>query len=295
VTAGCAIVLSLIVGCGAASAGHAGSGHGGRSGAGQATASQEFALAASESAKITSLTMVETMTMHGLGLPGAGGGVIPAGSAASGTSGNGSVELHATARMRLKPALLAAIRMKMNLAARSISLDEILTSRAIYLKMPGILPTHAGRPWAKISLASLPNGMNLRKLFQQMQKRNPLTAMGSPSALAKFLVGAKHLRVVGHQTVDGVATTEYAGTLNLRALIAAIPAAAAQRKLVGSAAPAGMPLRVWIDGQHQVRKVAMRMAFRKVSMSFTVNITSINRPVRIVPPPSSQVSVLSHP
>jgi len=56
-----------------------------------------------------------------------------------------------------------------------------------------------------------------------------------------------------------------------------------------------MPLRVWIDGQHQVRKVAMRMAFRNVSMSFTVNITSINRPVRIVPPPSSQVSVLSHP
>src|SRR5262245_15875774 len=112
-TAGCAIVLGLIVGCSAASTGHGGSGHGSnsgagqgsanQSGAGQAAASQEFALAARRSAKITSLTLVETMTMHGLRLPGAAVGVIPGGSADSGTSGNGRVEIHAIAKMRLKP------------------------------------------------------------------------------------------------------------------------------------------------------------------------------------------------
>jgi LppX_LprAFG lipoprotein len=277
------LTLALIAGCGSGSAGQASGGD-----ESKATAGQAVAAAARDSAKITSMTVAETMTMRGLGLPSSGG--LMTGGTGTGALGNGTVKMRANARLRLKPSLLAAMSINMDMAGRSFHFDEIFTSHAIYVKAPGLVPTHAGKPWGKISLAALPGGMNLRKLFNQSQNGNPITAMGSPAALAKFLANAKHLRVVGHETVDGVATTEYAGTLNLRALSAAMPAA--QKKLLGSAPP-NVPFRVWIDGQHHTRKLVMSFAFDKVSMSLAVHITSINEPVRIVAPPASQVSTMS--
>lgn len=299
-TAGCVTTaaLALIGGCGTGSAGHvAGGGHSAGSGhaadighGGQAAASQAIALAARTAAKLTSLTVVETMTMHGIPLP-SGGGLIPGAGAGGGVPASRTLTMRATASMRLRPALLAAIAVNMDIAGRSVILDEILTSRAIYLKMPGILPTRAGKPWAKISLASLPNGMSLRKLFAQTQNGNPLTAMGNPQALAKFLATAKHLQVVRDQSVDGVATTEYSGVIDLRSLATAMPTA--ERPFLGSLGPAR--IRFWIDHQHQMRKMVMQLAFGKASIALTANVTSINKPVRIVPPPASQVSAISHP
>src|SRR5258708_22456119 len=244
VSAGCVTTaaLALIGGCGTGSAGHAsggghsegrgqsaGSGHSAGRGhaanngdGGQAAASQAIALAARTAAKLRSLTVVETMTMHGIPVP-SGGGLIP--GAGGGLPASGTLTMHATASVRLRPALRAAIAVKMDIAGRSVDVDEILTSRAIYLKMPGILPTRAGKPWAKISLASLPNGTSLRKLFARTQTGNPLTAMGNPTALAKFLAAARHVRVVRDQSVDGVVTTKYSGVIDLRSFATAMPSA----------------------------------------------------------------------
>ena len=130
-----------------------------------------------------------------------------------------------------------------------------------------------------------------------MQSGNPLTAMGSPALLAKFLATAKHLRVVGDQSVDGVPVTEYSGTVSLPSLMAAMPAA--ERRLMGTAPASlhlsGVPFKVWIDRQHHTRKMVMRFAFGKISMAVTVHVTSINQAVRISAPPASQVSALSSP
>ena len=199
--------------------------------------------------------------------------------------------MHATASMRLKPTLLAAIAANIDIAGKTVTIDEILTSRAIYLKMPGIMPTRAGKPWAKISLASLPNGMSLRKIFAQAQNRNPLTAMGNPRALAKFLAAAKHVRVVRDQGVDGMPTTEYSAIIDMRSLAKAM--SADEREFLRALRP--MHIMIWIDHQHQMRKVVMRFAFGKASATLTARVTSINRPVRIAPPPADQVSAISHP
>jgi hypothetical protein len=297
VAAGCVASAALVLaGCStthqshpSGGQGHAtGQGHSG--GQGQAAAGRAIALAAKSAAKLTSLTIVETMTMHGIPLP-SGGGLSPGAGAGGGTPTSGSMTMHANASVRLKPALLAAIAMNMNLAGKSVVFDEILTSRAIYLKIPAMLPTPAGKPWAKISLASLPNGTSLRKLFEQTQNGNPLTAMGNPAGLARFLAAAKQLRVIRDQSVDGVATTEYSGVIDLRSLAPSMPAAG--QHMLGSLGPA--TIRFWIDHQHQMRKMSMRFGFGKASIAMVANVTSINKPVRIVPPPASQVSVISHP
>lgn len=245
------------------------------------------------------MTMTATMTMRGLPAMAAGGGIISR-AGQSGASGglppSGTVKLTMAGKMRLRPSLLFAMSIGMGgIGGRSVRLSEVLTPHGLYFKMPGILPTRPGKPWAKISLAALPNGMNLSKLLRQTQNGNPLTAMGSPAALAKLLAAAKHLRVVRGQIVDGVATTEYSGTLSPRSLMSVLPAA--ERKLLGSApvVRVGIPFKVWIDGQHHTRKVVMRLSMGKASMAMKMNITSINKPVRIVPPPASEVSAMSIP
>src|SRR5258708_19154230 len=233
--------LTLLGGCAAAHQGqHAG-------GQRHITAGQAVALAAKRAAKLTSLTVSETMTMHGIPLP-SGGGLIPGAGTGGGGSASRSFTMHAIASMRLKPALLAAIAVKMDLGGRSVVLGEIFTGKAIYLKMPGILPTRAGKPWAKISLASLPNGTSLRKLFARTQTGNPLTAMGNPTAMAKFLAAARHVRVVRDQSVDGVVTTKYSGVIDLRSFATAMPAA--DRQFFAALGPAD--IKFWIDHQHQM-------------------------------------------
>jgi hypothetical protein len=312
-----AAAVVMIGGCGAAP--HAAPSHGTRPqgkadlgiggtisqhASGNLAATRALALASSSARRVTSLTMTETMIMRGLPLS-AGGGLMP-GASPSGAAaplGGGRIRMTLVAKMRLKPSLLAAMSISMSglnmraLGDRSLRIDEVLTARAIYLKMPGLLPTPAGRPWAKISLASLPDGMDLRKLFSQMQSGNPVTAMDSPALLAKFLATAKHLRVIGDQSLDGVPVTEYSGTVSLHSLMTAMPAA--ERRLLGSAPASlhlsGLPFKVWIDRQHHTRKMVMRFAFGKVSMAVTVHVTSINKAVRISAPPASQVSALSSP
>lgn len=293
--AGCAAAAALaLAGCSTAPASHhsggqnqSGGAQGQAGGQGPATADKAVALAAKSAAKLRSLTVVETMTVHGI----PNGGLVPGAGAGTGTDAGRSLTMHLNASMRLKPTILAAIAMHMKFGGRSVVLNEIITSRAMYLKFPGILPTRMGRPWAKISLASLPNHASLQKLFAQTQQSNPLTAMGNPAGLAKFLAAAKHVRIVRNQTVDGVAATEYSGVIDLRALAPSMPASAAP--MLGSLGPA--TVKFWIDRQHQMRKMDMRLAFGKISIVMAAHVTSINQPVQIVPPPASEVTSIKHP
>jgi hypothetical protein len=48
---------------------------------------------------------------------------------------------------------------------------------------------------------------------------------------------------------------------------------------------------VWIDGQHQVRRIVEVEQVNGASVDTTMNVTAINQPVHISPPPASQVAV----
>jgi len=251
-------------------------------GTGSAGATQAVAAASRTTTLLSSFALTESVSLHGL--PAA------AGLGATGAPAGGAARLAMHEQMRLRPSLLAAVSMHMAIGGHALAIDEIMTSRALYLRAPGLLP-NGGKPWTKVSLASLPNGMTLRKLFTQAQSSAPFSQLGSPQALAKLLKVAQHVRVVGHDAVDGAPVTEYSGVISLRHMIALMPAA--DRKLLGSA-PAGLraagPFRVWIDARHYLRRIELRLRFGKVSMQARVDVTAINQPVSIVPPPASQVS-----
>jgi len=242
------------------------------------TAKQALALASRKASKVSSLTLKESAILHGL-------------PATAGIGSSGALKLIMDERLRLKPSVAAQLTMHINAAGKALALQEILTSRALYLQAPGIAPASPGKPWVKVSLASLPNGMNLRRLFSQTQGNGPFSQLGSPQSLAKLLGAAKNVRVVRNLVVNGVSTTEYSGVISFRNILALMPAA--DRKAFGTL-PSGFrfggPFRVWIDGQHFMRRIELRFSFKKVSIAVRVDVTSVNQPVTIVPPPASQVS-----
>src|SRR5215470_1025909 len=98
VVAGGAAAALAIAGCGATAASHhsGGQNHAGgvlgqASGQGQLTADKAVALAAKSAAKVSSLTVVETMTVHGI--PMAAGGLVSGAGSGTGTDAGRSLTM----------------------------------------------------------------------------------------------------------------------------------------------------------------------------------------------------------
>jgi hypothetical protein len=85
-----------------------------------------------------------------------------------------------------------------------------------------------------------------------------------PTSFLAYLRGvANDVREVGHDTVRGVDTTEYAATIDLRRAIEHADASGATRAQVQFALSllgnVDMPVNVWIDAQDRVRKFELEM------------------------------------
>jgi hypothetical protein len=287
-----AIALTILGGCSTSSGANASGGHQARPAdhqarpaghnSGSLDAERAVALASKKTQRITSLTMTERATMSGLPVSTAGAG-LPAG---------GRVHMVMHAKEQLKPKLLGNVSMLISAAGRDMPLDMIITSSAVYMKAPGVMPSQSGKPWAKISLSSLPNAASLHQLLEQAQN-GPAGQMG-PQAMTKLLTTAKGVHEVGHQVVDGVSTTEYSGDLRLSKIISLMqPAARNLLKPQMAGVKMTSPLRIWVDGNHITRRVRMSFSIRKIAMSVQVDVTSVNQPVTIVPPPASQVAPIA--
>jgi len=98
------------------------------------------------------------------------------------------------------------------------------------------------------------------------------------------------VHVVGSQPVDGVPTTEYAGSFQASALGKVLTPSL--RKALASALQAlgssTVNFHIWIDGQHQVRKETEVESINGMTINTSVTITAINQPVHIAIPLVSQ-------
>jgi hypothetical protein len=167
-------------------------------------------------------------------------------------------------------------------------MHEIVTDRAIYLKM-ALLAQELHKPWVKISFSQLQQsaGINLSQLTQQVQSNNPLVQ-------TRMLTAAKDVRAVGTQTIDGVSTTHYAGSYPISAGLAKLPASvrALAEKGLRTLGTKTVRFNVWIDGQHQTRKIMVTEAGSAETTKVTMQVTSINQPVSVTLPPASQVATI---
>jgi hypothetical protein len=251
----CAAVV--VAGCGAASAPG--------SAAKPLSARQAISLAAHTSQRISSATTTIRIKIGG--------------SASATTTGR--------IQLQLKPSLLANAQMTVAAAGKSIQVREILTGKAIYLRVPG-LPTPGGKPWLKISFGQLSGkaGAALSQLLQGLQSGNPLDQ-------TKILSASKDVHAAGTQVIDGVTTTRYTGTFTPSAALSALTPN--ERKLLGpqlKTLHGTVKFTIWIDGQHQTRQVAENENVAGQTILTTLNVTAINQPVTVTVPPANQVASL---
>jgi hypothetical protein len=261
-------VLAALAGCGGGSspqpaftpAGGQGSSSGPGSGGqtGSETAAQAIQAAADQAKKINSyaIRMDESLT--------------------------GATAEHITGNMqfRLKPALLAQV----SLSIPPASVNEILTTKVAYLKIPGLGST--GKPWVKLSLAGKNGtGAALGQLLQSAENSNPANQTAA-------LTASKDLRKTGTEVINGIPTTRYEGSYSVADEMKKLPPAL--RKITSQSIAALGVTRVrftiWIDGKHQMRRVITVEKGSSSTITTKLDIISINQPVNVTLPPPSQVT-----
>ncbi len=261
-----AAVLILTAACSSGGTGSAGSG----GSAGATLAPRQAVLAAAIQARqVTSA--VETLAIQ-----------------ETGTTGSTAT---ATVRLRLKPTLEASEDLHVTEPGKATRLQVIITGKALYFSAAS-LAAQIGKPWVKVDLSSL-NGTSLASLAQLIQSLQSNDFANQ----TQLLTAATNTHVVGTQTVDGVPTTEYAGSFRASDGLKALPASirkilAPELQALGNSV---VSFREWIDGRHYVRKTTVVETVNGRTIRTTVNITDINQPVQITLPPASQTVTESSP
>jgi hypothetical protein len=264
----CGAALVLAAGCSSAGTTAATSAspkaHSSGSGTSPQNATQAITAAAQTSQRIKSIAA--SITEHA--------------SSGTSTSTSGTVE------EQLRPTLQMSMHLTTAVAGRPTSLDGVITSKVMYLKI-GSLAKALGKSWIEIPLSELSNGKtSFGQLVQNLTNSDPLKE-------TSLFTAAKNARVVGTQTIDGVSTTHYAGSYAPSQALANLPA-----KLRAELAPAmkavqgKVTFNLWIDGQHQVRKVTETEQVDGQTITSTFVVTAINQPVHVTTPPPSQVAHL---
>jgi hypothetical protein len=156
----------------------------------------------------------------------------------------------------------------------SSHVEELIKPAALYVGSPlfaGKLP--GGANWIKLDLASL--GQNLGF--------NPQQLIGGESNPAQFLEYLKAsggtVAVVGHESVRGVPTTRYAGTIDLSKLAAVMPSPnraqlrAALGKVIAETGVSNLPVEVWVDAGRLVRRITMAFSVSATGQSAHMSMT----------------------
>jgi hypothetical protein len=178
---------------------------------------------------------------------------------------------------------------------KPLKLDEIIDGKVIYIKsdlFSGQLP--GGKRWLKVDLA------------QEAAKQGiDLDALGGattqdPAAVLDYLEGAGTSRKVGTATVNGTRTTRYHVDVDLRKVAAKSgdpDARSSVEKLIKTVGTPTIPVDVWVDGDHLVRRERldydMTVQGQKASLRMTIDLTKFGVAVKADPPAAGDVADLS--
>ncbi len=199
-------------------------------------------------------------------------------------SGVQNVSTTGTIQLRRAPAMVIAEDLTVTAAGKNTQIKAIVTGTAVYLHEAS-LASQIGKPWIRLDLSALhtPGLAAFAQLVRSAQSNNFLNQ-------TQLIAAASDVRDVGRQAVDGVPTTEYAGSFQSAELAKVL--APALRKVLAPVLQAlgksTVNFHVWVDGQHHPRKETEVETVNGLSISTAVTIRLINQPVQITLPPASQ-------
>lgn len=168
----------------------------------------------------------------------------------------------------------------------------VYANGVVYEKLGQVLRS-GGKPWVKIDLT---------KLLGNSAALSPQSQAGSdPSQNLAYLFGASGITKVGQESIRGVATTHYRGTLDLTKASQRLSPqfASFYQKLLKATGTkvSSVPADIWIDGQGRLSRMTYSISsssstFGTSTTKTTVEYFSFGTPVNVQLPPADQVTSL---
>ncbi|MEV5463208.1 DUF1396 domain-containing protein [Streptomyces sp. NPDC002788] len=208
----------------------------------------------------------------------------------------GSGRVEAEASMRLKPSIAMSMKMTAPDQGATEPMEIRLVDKAMYIGGGAEMAKEMdGKSWMKFDLSGSKVGKELDQLGSTSQ------AEQNPAAESTFLTGAKDVKKVGSEKVDGVETTHYAGTVTLKDLRASLKdekaATREQReKSIKQYEKLGVDkvtMDMWVDGDDHTKKFRMKGDAAKGPLDMTITFLDYNKPVDVKAPPAKDVADLA--
>ncbi|MFD6493922.1 DUF1396 domain-containing protein [Streptomyces sp. NPDC059944] len=153
-----------------------------------------------------------------------------------------------------------------------------------------------GKSWIKFDMSALGagKGMSADQLGGGEADKNP-------AAESTFLTGSKNVKKVGTETVEGVKTTHYKGSITLdglrKTLKSESKATREQReKSLQQYEKMGIDaitMDAWIDGGSRTKQFRMRGTAEKGPLDMTITFLDYNKPVTVKAPPAKDTADLA--
>jgi hypothetical protein len=208
--------------------------------------------------------------------------------------GQGGISMKMSAAVRIRPSVAMHLTTEPTSVqgTRVPGFEAILDAQAMYLKMPALAATNGGKPWSKIALSDLSatSGLNLSSLMDQAKQQ-------SPAEQTKMLTASQDVREVGTETVDGVPTRHFTGTVPVTAALGKLDAQTRakleqQYQKLGAST---LNFDLWVGSDDLPRKMVSRLATSSGPMTTTATYSGYNKPVNVTPPPASEVGTVKLP
>ena len=188
------------------------------------------------------------------------------------------------------------------LGSTAMNIRIIQEHGTVYMRMPATvmraIPGLGGKQWLKMDISKIAGAPGLSSL-------NSDPTISDPSRMLDYLrAESSSITNEGYQRIDGVQTTHYHAILDLSNVAANLPPseqASVQQALSAleqEAGVAGVPIDVWVDAQHLVRRIGMSISLHTAngasgSVAMTADLTDYGAQPQPTLPPDGQVQDLN--
>jgi hypothetical protein len=197
--------------------------------------------------------------------------------------------VEAEAEMQIKPTLAMSMKMTALDQGADAKAEIRLVDKAMYIGGGAEAAKEMdGKSWIKFDLSALGADKELNQLGGASQ------ADKNPATESTFLTGAKDVEKVGTETVDGVKTTHYKGTVTLADLEKSLgdedkATREKRQKSIEQYEKMGvdkLTMDMWIDGDDHTKQFRMRGDADKGPLDMTITFLGFNEPVKVTAPPA---------
>ena len=202
-------------------------------------------------------------------------------------TGEASAKMRGTIQVRLKPDLAATGTLgSASVHGASLPGGEraILLGDYFYAKVPQQLSQFTGgKQWVKFSVsqASKQAGINLDGVIKR----------ADPAAQTKIFTGSKDAKRVGTESIDGVKTTHYQGTVTPKEAGTLDPKAQeAFKRFYQSSGAHKVTFDLWVGKDNLPRKLVTKVTADKATGSSTMIFSNYNKSFSVSAPPASEVT-----